>query len=300
MAKKSPPARKPKKRSGSDRWLIAGIMVSLLIVVVVLWGPSRKFPHADHGRPAAAKKQPPMAKKPDVKPPAPLPVKPAEKTAVIAIVIDDLGQDLKPARELLALPERITFAVMPGLTYSKKIAELAAEKKRDILLHLPMEPINRNGKRQPTGTLRSDMTPMEFITTINEDIESVPASVGVNNHEGSALTENKEAMKFLMTELQTRNVFFLDSLTNPRSVAYATAKEFGLRAAKRDVFLDNEENNPEYIHGQLEELALIAKKRGKAIGIGHPHPATISELKKWLGEIRKQGIEIVPVSQLVK
>ncbi len=300
MAKKNPSARRPKKRGGSDRWLIAGIMASLLIVVVVLWGPSRKFPHIDHGRPSPAKKQSPIAKKPDVKPPAPLPMKSAEKTAAIAIVIDDLGQDLKPARELLALPDKISFAIMPGLTYSKKIAELAAEKKRDILLHLPMEPINRNGKRQPIGTLRSDMTPMEFITTINEDIESVPASVGVNNHEGSALTENKEAMKFLMTELQTRNVFFLDSLTNPKSVAYATAKEFGIRAAKRDVFLDNEENNPEYIHGQFEELARIAKKRGKAIGIGHPHPVTINELKKWLDEIKEQGIEIVPVSQLVK
>ncbi len=300
MAKKSPPARKPKKRGGSDRWLIVGIIVSMLVVALVLWGPSRKYPHVDRTRPAPAKKQGEAAKKPDVKPPVFLPARPGEKSVVIAVVIDDLGQDLKPARELIALPERITFAVMPGLTYSKKIAQLASEKKREILLHLPMEPINRNGKRQPIGTLRSDMTPREFITTINGDIESVPAAVGVNNHEGSALTENKEAMKFLMTELQTRNVFFLDSLTNPKSVAYATAKEFGLKAAKRDVFLDNEENNAEYIHGQLEELARIAKKRGKAIGIGHPHPVTISELRKWLGEIKGQGIEIVPVSQLMK
>src|SRR4030067_635128 len=73
-----------------------------------------------------------------------------------------------------------------------------------------------------------------------------------------------------LPELKTRDVFFLDSLTNPKSVAYATAREFGLKAAKRDVFLDNEENNPEYIRGQLEELARIAKKRGRAIGVGHP------------------------------
>ena len=300
MAREKPSARKPKKRGGSDRWLIVGIVVSLLVVALVLWGPSRKFPRLEHVRPAPAKKQGQVAKKPEAGPSTPLPVKPGEKTAVIAIVIDDLGQDLKPARELLALTDRITFAVMPGLAYSKKIAELAGEKKRDVLLHLPMEPKNQSGKKRAKGTLRSDMTPMEFMATISEDIESVPAAVGVNNHEGSALTENKEAMKFLMTELQTRNVFFLDSLTNPKSVAYATAREFGLKAAKRDVFLDNEENNAEYIHGQLEELVRIAKKRGKAIGVGHPHPVTISELKKWLTGIREQGIEIVPVSQLVK
>jgi polysaccharide deacetylase 2 family uncharacterized protein YibQ len=162
-----------------------------------------------------------------------------------------------------------------------------------------MEPKDRNLKASP-GTLRSDMTPMDFLTTISDDVSSVPGAVGVNNHEGSALTENKEAMKFLMAELKARNLLFLDSLTNPKSVAYATAKEFGLKAAKRDVFLDNEGDNAAYIGKQLEELARIAQEHGHAIGIGHPHPATISALRKWLADADKQGIEIVPVSRLMQ
>ena len=76
------------------------------------------------------------------------------------------------------------------------------------------------------------MTPMEFLTTVSEDVASVPGAIGVNNHEGSALTENKEAMKFLMAELKARNLLFLDSLTNPKSVAYATAREFGIESRK--------------------------------------------------------------------
>ena len=148
--------------------------------------------------------------------------------------------------------------------------------------------------------LRSNMTPMEFLTTVSDDVESVPGAVGMNNHEGSALTENKEAMKFLMAELKARNLFFLDSFTSPKSVAYATANEFGMKAARRDVFLDNEGDNPAYIREQLDELVEIARKYGKAIGIGHPHPATISELRKWLAETGAQGIEIVPVSRLMQ
>jgi len=134
---------------------------------------------------------------------------------------------------------------------------------------------------------------------VSDDVESVPGAVGVNNHEGSALTENREAMKFLMAELKTRNLFFLDSMTTAKSVAYATAIEFGMKAARRDVFLDNEGDNPEYIRGQLDELVEIARNHGKAIGIGHPHPATLSELRKWLAEADSQGIEIVPVSRLM-
>jgi polysaccharide deacetylase 2 family uncharacterized protein YibQ len=218
---------------------------------------------------------------------------------LIAIVIDDLGQDLKPARELGALPANITFAVMPGLPQSRKVAELARQTNREVLLHLPMEHRGRNGRPAP-GTLRSDMTPLDFLNVLTDDLASVPGAVGVNNHEGSLLTENKEAMKFLMAELKARDLLFLDSVTTARSLGFATAKEFGLRTTRRDVFLDNESTNPESIRRQFDELARIAREHGRAVGIGHPHPATISELKQWLAGPGRQGIEIVPLSRVVQ
>ena len=89
-------------------------------------------------------------------------------------------------------------------------------------------------------------------------------------------------------------------MTSPKSVAYATAKEFGLKAAKRDVFLDNEGDNAVYIDGQFKELARIANEHGSAIGIGHPHPATIGALRRWIVEANRLGIAIVPVSRLMQ
>jgi polysaccharide deacetylase 2 family uncharacterized protein YibQ len=320
MAKKKLPAKGRSRGKGGryDRAVIAGIIIALLAIALTLWGPLRKFHYLGEKRPAAQQarqQEPPAVGKPATKKrpsrfakkehpgsaagPALLGGARPEKTVLVAIVIDDLGQDLMPAREILSLHGRITCAVMPGLAQSRKVAELARQNKREVLIHLPMEPKDRNMKASP-GTLRSDMTPMDFLAAISDDVASVPGAVGVNNHEGSALTENKEAMKFLMAELKARDLLFLDSLTSPKSVAYATAKEFGLRAAKRDVFLDNESNNEDYIGGQLEELARIAKEHGRAIGIGHPHPATINALRKWLAAAPQQGIEIVPVSRLMQ
>jgi len=224
---------------------------------------------------------------------------PPEKTALIAIVIDDLGQDTKIAQEIISLPAKLTLAVMPGFPQSRKVADLAKQNNREVLLHLPMEYRGKNGKPAP-GMLRSDMTPMELLNVISDDADSVPGAVGVNNHEGSALTENGEAMKFLMAELKARDLFFLDSYTSSKTVAYATAKAFGMKAAKRDVFLDNESDNEAYILGQLDELKRIATKHGHAVGIGHPHPATISALRKWLADIDSEGITIVPVSKLMR
>jgi len=319
MAKKSPAKGRSKgKGSKYDRWITIGIVLTLVAIALSLWGPLRRFRISEEGKPAqqvktvepAPKKQitpeKPGKKKPEEKGPrvakqrdaVPI-VKPSEKAALVAIVIDDLGQDLKPAREIVSLPAKVTFAVMPGLPQSRKVAELAIQNNREVLLHLPMEYRGKNGKPAP-GMLRSDMTPMDFLNTISDDVASVPGAVGVNNHEGSLLTENKEAMKFLMAELKARDLLFLDSLTSPKSVAYATAKEFGVKAAKRDVFLDNESDNEEYIHGQFEELARIAKEHGGAIGIGHPHPATIGALRTWIAEANKQGITIVPLSRLIQ
>jgi hypothetical protein len=296
MAKKRSPSKRPRKNKNQYDKLVAwGIVASLLIIGLLLWGPFRAakrtlFPK--QAKPAQQAPGEPEAKKPETKHPG--------KLVVVAIVIDDLGQDLKSAQEVLELPEKVTLSVMPGLPQSGKVAEIARQYGRELLLHIPMEPKSHAGKRQSPGTLRSDMTPMEFISAVTSDIESVPGAVGVNNHEGSALTENREAMHFLMSELKSRNLFFLDSLTSPASVAHAAAREFGLKAAKRDVFLDNENNNPAAIRRQLDELSRIAKKHGSAIAIGHPHAATLSELKKWLATAAEEGIEVVPVSHLVK
>lgn len=310
MAKK-PPSRGKGKGGTFDRFVIAGIIIALIAIMLTLWGPLRKYRLAEENKPVVqTKKQEPQQKKtgPKDKKRIPEAKKHAEslvagsfeKTSLIAIVIDDLGQDVKQAKEVLALSGKVTVAVLPGLAQSKNVANLAKQAGHEVLLHMPMEPLKNHEKTQTPGTLSADMTPMAFLTAVSDDVESVPGAIGVNNHEGSALTENKEAMKFLMAELKTRNLFFLDSLTNAKSVAYATAIEFGMKAAKRDVFLDNEGDNPEYIRRQLDELVEIARNHGKAIGIGHPHPVTLRELRKWLAGTNSQGIEIVPVSRLMQ
>jgi polysaccharide deacetylase 2 family uncharacterized protein YibQ len=288
MAEKKPIIRKARRKKRSrEHMMLWAIVILAIVAALMLWGPFRTARRtAGPKPPVKAGKQQPEA--------------PQEIAAVVAIVIDDLGQDLKPAKELLALPDRVTLAVLPGLPHSKEIAQLAHKQGREVLVHLPMEAKVPTERRPSPGMLRSDMTPMEFLAAVNDDLDSVPGAAGVNNHEGSALTENREAMTFLMSELKTRGLFFLDSLTTPKSTAYAVAKEFGLQAARRDVFLDNDSDKPSSIRQQFAELARIARERGRAIGIGHPHPSTLAELEHWLPLAAEQGIEIVPVSRLMQ
>ena len=301
MAERTPTKRSARRRKKRDleTYLLWGIIALVVALGLILWGPFRDKRTADRRQPATKKEQAAReGKDRDAKRGA---GREADTiTAVVAIVIDDLGQDLAAAKEVMALPERVTLAVMPLLPHSGKIANLARGEGREVIVHIPMEAKGKNGKREASGTLRANMTPMEFISGVNEVLDSVPGAAGANNHEGSALTENREAMNFLMSELKARNLFFLDSYTDAGSVALAAAKEFGVKSARRDVFLDNDSENPAAIRKQLDELAREAKKNGRAIGIGHPHPSTLTELRAWLRHAGEEGIEIVPLSRLMQ
>jgi polysaccharide deacetylase 2 family uncharacterized protein YibQ len=217
----------------------------------------------------------------------------------VAIVIDDLGGNRRAARELLGLPKPLTFAVLPKLPHSREIAEAAAGAGREVLLHLPMEPMGYPEKNPGPGALFRSMSPEEMMAVLEEDLKEIPHSIGVNNHMGSLLTEDKEVMRLVLSFVKERNLFFLDSYTTPRSVVEEVAHQLDLPTASRHVFLDHVPDDAEYVAGQLDKLAATAKRHGAAIGIGHPRTATIAALKEHLPELTEAGVELVPLSQLV-
>ncbi|MBI4378960.1 MAG: divergent polysaccharide deacetylase family protein [Nitrospinae bacterium] len=216
----------------------------------------------------------------------------------IAIIIDDLGWDKGPADDLFNIDAPISFSILPNLPFSKIIADEAGLKNRDVLLHLPMEPQGYSNKDEKIKPLTVEMGRSDMEILIKDYISAIPHIAGVNNHMGSKLTEIEEPMKYVMEILKDKNLFFVDSRTTPKSLAYQVAKVYGVKTARRNVFLDNREDE-EYIRGQIEELIHIAYRDGSAIGIGHPHPQTISAIHKMIPLIKERGIEIVPVSELV-
>lgn len=216
----------------------------------------------------------------------------------VAIIIDDLGWNKESADALLNIDAPICFAILPHLPFSKIIADEAGLKHRDVLLHLPMEPYGYPHKDPGIKPLTDDMSKNDIEALIKDYISEIPHIVGMNNHMGSKFTENERGMRYVMEILKDKNLFFVDSFTTPKSLAYQTAKTSGVKTARRQVFLDNEEDE-EYIKGQIEKLIALARKDNTAIGIGHPHPQTINALQKMIPLMKEKGIEVVPVSDLV-
>lgn len=239
-----------------------------------------------------------------------IPEKPLEievaRAPRVAIVIDDMGQDMKKLNELFKVDAPITVAVLPHLRYSKKVAVEAHFKKGwEVILHLPMEPKphgsnGENGGISPgEGALFTNMSAEAVRAQVEDDLKDVPYAIGVNNHMGSRFTEDPELMRAVLSVVKKRSMFFLDSRTTPDSVADRVAREVGVKNADRNVFLDNTRDG-KYIKGQIMELVSIARKRGKAIGIGHPYPETIEALKENISILRNEGINVVKLSELVE
>lgn len=216
----------------------------------------------------------------------------------VSIVIDDMGADIEKLRELMKMDSPITVAVMPHLKYSAKVATEAHARGWDVIMHLPMEPQDMGENDPGVGALLVVMTPEEVRTQMANGFKTVPYALGVNNHMGSKFTEDAELMTVVMQEVKRKNMFFLDSRTSPDSVVGKLARSLKVDSADRNVFLDNTRDKA-YIKGQIRELVAIAKKKGKAIGIGHPHPETIEALRETVDELAKEGVTVVRLSELI-
>jgi hypothetical protein len=79
-------------------------------------------------------------------------------------------------------------------------------------------------------------------------------------------------------------------------VAYSIAAKSGVKAIRRDVFLDDS-NDPKEIRHQWERLLKIAKKNGRAVAQGHPRKNTVEFLETALRD--NTEIQIVPLSELL-
>ncbi|MHB9097563.1 MAG: divergent polysaccharide deacetylase family protein, partial [Syntrophales bacterium] len=197
----------------------------------------------------------------------------------IAVIIDDIGYDLRVVEELARIGAPIAFAILPHTPYAREAARLLHTAGREILLHLPMEPHSYPAEDPGPGALFVDMADAAIVRQIEKNLAAIPYVSGVNNHMGSRFMEDETRLAVVMQELSTRDLFFVDSLTTSHSRARSAAARAGVRFAARAVFID-------HTPGYAAALANLIHPPGggweqgkQLLMIGHPNPATIRALR---------------------
>lgn len=310
---------------------LAGLIAVLLIAVVGLdqWQSRRGeaslfgLPWLSSPAPGTSSRAPAAPKPPAVpNPPAvrnpkdPLPARPASAALPalhpasqaqpasvtaprVAVIIDNLGARRDVFDPLRDIRRPLTVAVLPGLPLSEWTAREAAQAGMEVILDLPMEPYRFPEVDPGPGALLMAMGPQELQAQVGAHLASVPGAVGVTNHMGSRMTEDRTRMRTVLEVLAGRRLFLVDGLASNLSVAYDEAKALGLRAGRRQILVDHaagEAGDRE----KWDDVAGWAERRGEVIVIAHGHPLTARLLREYVPRWEARGIRLVPVSQLAR
>ena len=219
-----------------------------------------------------------------------------EGTGKIAIIIDDMGVSLR-SKLVEVLPGPLTLSYLPYAEDLKERVQRAHANGHELMVHMPMEPLNGNLDAGP-HVLMTSQSEEDMLDTLDWGLTQFEGYDGINNHMGSRITADKEAMDKVMAVLKEKGLFFVDSRTINSSVAAQSARDAGIPYAVRDIFLDHEVT-PEFIQNALKKLEDKASARGYAIAIAHPHKETIDALKDWIPSLEEKGLTLVPVNELL-
>jgi polysaccharide deacetylase 2 family uncharacterized protein YibQ len=214
----------------------------------------------------------------------------------LAIIIDDCGQWPVTERAFVALPFPVTLSVLPHVRFGSAIARDANAAGKGVMLHLPMQTIS--GRYPGPGTITTTMADAAIRSEVSNDLAELPEARGVNNHEGSLATQDARVMGDIADVLAQGGRFFIDSRTSSASVGETVARERGVLAASRSVFLDNVDEQSA-IEARLLEAISDARSHGSAIAIGHPRPATLAAVRNVAPRAAADGVELTLASALV-
>ncbi|MCI5045434.1 MAG: divergent polysaccharide deacetylase family protein [Aquisalinus sp.] len=218
----------------------------------------------------------------------------------IVVIFDDIGLNQSAYESLRTLPGPLTFSILPYVNDPDNLASDALARGHDVFLHLPMQPASEEEGAGPGALLVSD-TPGTIRRKINRNLNAFSGYSGVNNHMGSLFTRDRARMKIVLSELDQRGFYFVDSLTSGGSVAGEVAAQLGMSILSRDVFLDSDYQNlsERVIRERLGELESIARNKGYAVAIAHPYKKTIDTIRPWLVSLEMRGFELVTVTELL-
>ena len=208
----------------------------------------------------------------------------------VAIIIDDCGYDMAPVRKLLNTGLPFSYAILPYKQYSSDVLEMVKSKGCVPMLHLPMD--------EGAAAIRTDLSAAEKLSLTRRALDSLPGVMGVNNHQGSKATADKETIRVVLQELRRQKLFFVDSRTNSASVARNMAQQLGVSTARNDIFLDNS-SDVQAIRQQIYKAFAMAEKNGSVIAICHARPNTAKCWEMYAAEFKRTGITFVPVTELL-
>ena len=225
------------------------------------------------------------------------------KKPKLAIVIDDFGSyDESGVSELLNLKVPLTCAVLPNTDNTNKHLSLLKNSPFETILHMPMQShVNLPESWYGPVYISNNDQAENAVQKLEQCLSQMPNVKGFNIHIGSGVSQNEKLMTTIYDFAKKHNLYFLDSRTIETQATINACESTGSIYLGRDVFLEADKNRSYAgVKYRLNEAIKTAKENGYAIAIGHVGAEgginTAKAITDMLPEIKKSGVEIVPLS----
>ncbi len=224
---------------------------------------------------------------------------PATTKFKIAIMVGGLGRSGAATKAALdALPGGVTLGFTPYASDTAQWVAQARERGHEVLLQIPMEPLDFPESDPGPHTLRSGQEEEANIQRLTWALGRFTGYAGVTNLLGQRFLTDSEALSPVLTYLGRRGLYFFDNGAANQSVVPTVASQVGIPAAQSGAALDTIQTAPE-IDRRLSELETQARANGIALGSAFLYPVSIARIAVWARGLEARGFVLVPVSAIV-
>ena len=220
--------------------------------------------------------------------------------AKVAIVIGGLGVSQTGTQAALAtLPPEVTLAFASGGNSLDRWMQTARRQGHEIVMQVPLEPFDYPAVDPGRNTLTVEAQAAENRDRLHWALSRITNYVGVMNYMGGRFVTDEAAMAPFFTELSRRGLMYLDDGSSAKSLAPGMAQAQRVPYAAADLAIDAERDRGAILK-RLDDAERAARASGQAIAIGSAFDVTVDAVSRWIGEAKRRGIEIVPVSALAR
>lgn len=217
----------------------------------------------------------------------------------IAVIVSGLGlSEAGTQNAIERLPADVTFALAPYGRDLDTWMQQARMNGHELLLQLPLEPFDFPDNDPGPDTLLVSLRPDEMLSRLGFLLTRATNYVGTIPEMGARYTSTPTSMEYLLDQLKSRGLMFVDNGSSSRSIAHEVAAKTRIPFSGVDVVLD-EVPREDNIDAKLLQLEGVARARGVAVASGSALPVTVRQLEKWVNDLEQRGLQLVPISATI-
>ncbi|NEX94399.1 divergent polysaccharide deacetylase family protein, partial [Caulobacter sp. 17J65-9] len=211
----------------------------------------------------------------------------------VALIVGGLGLNAAATKAAIErLPPEITLSFVPYAEGLQGWIDLARANGHEVLLEIPMEPVDYPDNDPGPYTLLADAQPAETVKRLEWLLSRATGYFGVTNYLGQRFVTSDAGMGAFTGALKSRGLAFMDDgSARKRGGAWARASA--------DAIVDDQ-LSAQAIAAELNALEQAARSRGSALGSGFAYPVTVEVATRWADGLKSRGLQLAPASAVAR